>query len=267
MNFTEPLHRQGDVIPAGQLNGLSIQAPYAVIVTHDCDLVSDKEEGAELIEAYEPTVANEGFANCKSTRILQLSFGDGPAAKLLELRAYAKYAIIKSDLAQAAPLPDLRPSPDAVKIMRHWLSLRYKRTAFPDNFNLRLNDLFGDKLRKLVARENYLIIGVLVDLSPFEELRPTETYELEIYLLFDEGGDPIESYEKVAAIGAELTELFSQKCQNPTTKAWSHIELKNCIAVSQANMSVAVFRRLDPLNFDYVTLRAKLPDDSLLDTY
>jgi hypothetical protein len=65
-----------------------------------------------------------------------------------------------------------------------------------------LNKLFGEKLRKIAARENNLIRAVLVDLSPFEELPPTENYELSIYLLFDEAGDPVESEGHRNRVGA-----------------------------------------------------------------
>jgi hypothetical protein len=86
-------------------------------------------------------------------------------------------------------------------ILQRWLAARYRRSAFPDEFDRRLQDTgLQDRIGKILKTYGALISAIYFDVDQGEEVRrfgSDDPYTLSIYLLFSTEIDP-EAAEKAA---------------------------------------------------------------------
>src|SRR5215469_2998547 len=140
--------KQGQVLPdeaVAELGLRSANSPektLVVVISHDCDLAAspEKEPNVEVIIGQEIESLNGNFTHAKTARVLHLSFFAESGRRGVELRAARKTVIAKSDLVAFQPRRDLSLDPQGHSILQRWLAARYRRAAFPDAFERRLNE-------------------------------------------------------------------------------------------------------------------------------
>src|SRR5271166_411944 len=79
-------------------------------------------------------------------------------------------------------------------ILQRWLAARYRRSAFPDEFDRRLERTgVRDRLSKILKSAGTLVAAIYFDVDQGEEISrtgPDDPYTLAIYLLFSTDADP-----------------------------------------------------------------------------
>jgi hypothetical protein len=138
--------RQGDILSdeavaicdLGSAEGPS-EALYADVVSHDCDLAASesKEPNAEVITGRRVRkLGGDSFA--KTARRLQVEYQSADGPVVLELVAAAKVPVPKAKLFAGAPRRDIALDKQGLNVLQRWLAARYRRSAFPEEFEARL---------------------------------------------------------------------------------------------------------------------------------
>ena len=188
--------RQGHVLTDQTVDALGLrdsQMPentVIAVISHDCDLVSaqDKEPNVEVIIGQRVEKIDGNLAYAKNARALHLEFTVNGNACVVELLASKKAAVPKSALAGHVPDGNFHLNPKAKSILQRWLAARYRRSAFPDQFEERLNESgFSEKLSKIMRRLGEHIRAVFFEVDDGREVRregPDDAYSLNIILVY-----------------------------------------------------------------------------------
>jgi hypothetical protein len=137
-----------------------------LVISHDCDLAQDDlslEPDCEVIVGKVVDVQDGNYAWAKNTRKLHLSFSGGSVQLVGEFVATDKRTIDKTVLADHRPVKNVRPDPDELTILQGWLSVRYRRAAFPDEFQLRMGAV-KDKLAGILKGTGDNIAAIFLQL-------------------------------------------------------------------------------------------------------
>lgn len=260
--------RQGHLLGGDAIEALELRHPVApdqtivVVATHDCDL-AQAPEGEPVVEVVVGRLVTDKDGNCthaKSARKLHVEFV-GDAVFWAEFEATAKVSIGKQLLNQFAPQPGAHLSPENHAIFQMWLASRYRRSAFPDEFERRLTSKdvkLHEKIAKAVKPHGELIVGVFFDVDEGREVTrdgPGDTYTLDVTILHAADPDFVLA-EKAARTAAEAIErAFKDKLFNPTN-TWQHIELRFCEPLSESVMTYQMFKQLKRWRLEYMSLAA-----------
>ncbi|MGZ5199711.1 MAG: hypothetical protein ACXWC4_08050 [Telluria sp.] len=265
--------RQGHLLGRDAIEALGLRHPVApdqtlvIVATHDCDLAQDPkwESHVEVVVGC-LTTKDGNCTHAKNARKLHVEFLADPAF-WGEFEATAKVAVNKLALNQFLPRSDALLSPENDAIFQMWLASRYRRSAFPDEFERRLTKetKLAEKIAKAVKPHGELISGVFFDVDEGEEVKregPDDTYTLDVIILH--AADPdFEAAEKAAqAVAAEIEAAFKEKLFAPTQK-WQHIELRSCESVSESALTYQMFKQLKKWRLEHVSLAAAPPQPVL----
>jgi hypothetical protein len=135
--------RQGDIASqeTGKKLGLG-ESGIVVIISHDCDLAAlpNREPEVELIVGRQVEKAGGNYTHAKNVRTLHLEFRTSKGPVFVELTASNKTRVLKNALADEIPNSEFKLDPGNRSILQRWLAARYRRSAFPEEFEKRLND-------------------------------------------------------------------------------------------------------------------------------
>ena len=240
-----------------------------IVASHDCDL-AQAPEGEPLVEVVVGRLTMEKDGNCthaKNARKLHVEFA-GTAVFWVEFEATAKRSIEKHALNDFAPRTEAHLSPENHIIFQMWLASRYRRSAFPDEFERRLTlkeFKLHEKIAKAVKPHGELIAGVFFDVDEGAEVTRdglSDTYTLDITILHSADPD-FDAAEKAASTAAKAIEkAFKDKLFDPT-KTWQHIELRSCDPVSESVLTYQQFKQLKRWRLEHLSLAAE-PQQPLL---
>jgi hypothetical protein len=199
------------------------------------------------------------YVHAKSARKLHVEFA-GTSACWGEFEATAKVPIEKWALNEFKPRTDATLSPEDQATLQMWLASRYRRSAFPDEFERRLirETKLHEKIAKAVKPHGELIAGVFFDVDGNVEVKrdgPDDTYTLDITILHIAAPD-FDAGEKAAIEAAKAIEkAFKERLFAPT-KTWQHIELRYCEPLSESVLTYQVFKELKRWRLDHISLAA-----------
>lgn len=159
--------RQGDLLGNNAIEALRLhyeatpEKIVVIIASHDCDLAQNPEHEPSIEVVVGCLTDKDG--NCthaKNARKLHIEF-TGECAFWAEFEATSKIIIDKIELNQFAPRTDARLSTENHAIFQMWLASRYRRSAFPDEFERRLikETRLGEKIVRAVRPHGELIMG------------------------------------------------------------------------------------------------------------
>lgn len=258
--------RQGNLLGSDAIEALKLCHPefqektLVVVATHDCDLAQhpDAEPRIEVVVG-RLTDKDGTYAHAKSARRLHIEFS-GTATFWAEFDAIAKVLIAKTDLLPFLPRADAHLTPENHATFQMWLASRYRRSAFPDEFERRLTQetKLAEKIAKAVKPHGDLIAGVFFDVDEGEEVTrkdAADTYTLDITILHTAEPDFIAADKAATAAAMAIETAFKEKLFEPT-KTWQHIELRSCEAVSESVMSYLEFKQLKRWRLDHISLAA-----------
>jgi hypothetical protein len=266
--------RQGNVLPADATMALVIASAdqlndmVAVVVSHDCDLAQspDIEPDVEIIVGRRLTAVDGNYSHAKNARRLHILFSAGNEGSAAELPANAKRRIKKSDLAAFTPLPSMQLNPNERTVLQRWLAARYKRPAFADEFDRRLDETgLRDRLGKILKTHGASISAVFFDVDSGLDVARSgqnDTYAVGIYLLYSTDVDPDGADKAANAAATAIRKAFLEKCSG-RDGVWLHIELVECEAIADRAMTVHQAEHLRRWSADHISLRAG-PADPIL---
>lgn len=232
-----------------------------IVASHDCDLTQDPggEPVVEVIVGRLLADKDGTYAHAKSARKLHVEFV-GTSACWGEFDATAKVTLDKCLLNAFKPRTDTTLSPEDHATFQMWLASRYRRSAFPDEFERRLmrETKLHDKIARAVKPHGELISGVFFDVDEGVEVTrvgPNDTYTLDITILHRAEPD-FDAAVKAADTAAKAIEkAFKDKLFAPT-KTWQNIELRSCEPLSESVLTYQVFKQLKRWRLDHISLAA-----------
>ena len=267
--------RQGHCLThesARSLGLLRTDAPEdttVIVISHDCDLtqVAQTEPHVEVIAGRFITTEDGNFTSAKNPRRLHLPCKRGGVSGFLDISATDKRLLAKVEGIGLPVLLGHHPDMSCVieederTILQVWLAARYRRSAFPDEFDRRLKDKtkLAEKLSKILEPTKSHIRAVFFDVDKNKEISrhgPDESYELTIILLYCTHQDPEAARAAAESARDKILTAFESQCYNKATGKWQWIELQGVEVISDEGISYAASQELQKWNIDHISLRS-----------
>jgi hypothetical protein len=197
--------------------------------------------------------------HAKSSRTLHVEF-EGGEPLLAEFVITEKRFVAKTVLANFEPDTRFHLSPTSLNTFQVWLASRYRRSAFPDEFERRMNaSKVSSKISKIIKQLGVMITAVFFDVDEGREIPktgPDDTYLLDIVLLY--AVDPDFHAAETAALKAveEVKKAFKKKLFDAETGYWQSIELRYVDAVSEEALTYRQSQFLKKWRLDHISLGA-----------
>ena len=254
--------RQGSILDPRACKHFNVETQFSIhesctiAVSHDCDIANDNVELEPNVEVIVGQIIEHGNGNYlhgKSSRTLHISLQGSKGHVFLELLATAKKLLPKSELAQFSPNLDLEMLPNELDILRTWLSARYRRAAFPDAFNLRIESTgLKQKLVKLSKKYNELIsaIGVRIDDGKYQERKAGEPYRLTILILYKS----LEDFEESQNTALDITDQLEQFASKQLNSG-QEIFLEGAVSFSEEDLTLSRYKAFSLLDLEYISMK------------
>ncbi|HMN94035.1 MAG TPA: hypothetical protein PKC60_12470 [Hydrogenophaga sp.] len=259
--------RQGHLLGSEAVAAFSLshagepEQTLVIVASHDCDLTQDPdvEPVVEVVVGRMLADKDGNCAHAKSARKLHVEFA-GTSACWGEFEATAKVTLDKWLLNEFKPRTDAMLSPEDHATFQIWLASRYRRSAFPDEFERRLirETKLHDKIARAVKPHGELISGIFFDVDEGVEVTrvgPNDTYTLDITILHRAEPDFDAAVKAADAAAKAIDKAFRDKLFAPT-KTWQHIELRSCEPLSESVLTYQVFKQLKRWRLDHISLAA-----------
>jgi len=247
--------RQGAILPAKDIESfiessitpLEIGDDAAFIVaSQDCDVLNCKEPLIEMVYATKSDMPSDtGLLHGRSVRDLYLPCDDGSCYHLnINSRVWVKEEA-KDQLSPISQLP-----PNLTNRLTGWLSFRYRREAFPDNFNDLLKKAIKNLLSTLSKRNNEQLIAIYLGIEPDGELAEGETYTVETLVIVAE-----ETPQSVIDAYTEIFERFVAKAKKDAGVSFT--PYSDEIVTHESEVTIADLRMLKKWHLEDVSSRTK----------
>lgn len=261
--------RQGALLSAadlqavGQISDGDKASIVGVVVSHDCDIAqtTDREPEIEIIVATVDPIADGNYLHGKNSRTLQVDASiDGESKSVkLELSALGKRRIGKEKIGSAKPIGALQTVD--TEILQRWLASRYRRAAFSDEFNARLNNTGLRSMLEAVLKKSQHIGGIYFEIDggeAVEHIGEDDPFALKIFILYSTERDPIEAEQEASGVCEKIRTEFSGKC-SLRAEVWKNFELVDCIPVADTSMTLAQSNTFQRWTADHISYRTIPP--------
>ncbi len=231
-----------------------------MVITQDCDLVQpdlDKEPYVELIRI-RPAEGNP-LPPPWGQSPREIQFGDphgGKNAPRFVCSIHDRVLLDRRYLTDHRPDDSRAFEAENVRRLCRWVSRRYVRAAFPNEFNKRVKsalDALTDRRTEL-NRKSDLFTGVYVRVSE-TELEPAEDYEVLIWAALRP--HDFDAPEKKTAAQELLDLIEAQLGSCPG------IEILECELKSEQDITIDHLHEWKRWDFDVLSLRPKKKNDPL----
>lgn len=234
-----------------------------IVATHDCDLAQSpvNEPVVEVVVGRRIDALDGNYTYAKTARTLHISF-EGQSSFLAEFVTTAKCSISKEVLlAHYEPRESHCLTPSGQATFQRWLAARYRRSAFPDEFERRLlhETKLANKIAKAVKPHGKLISAVLFDVDEGQDhvrIGPDDVYVLDITLLHSVEDDFNKAEEAATKAKKVIQEAFMAKLLDKKSGKWQNIELRYCDVISEEALSYRQFSLMKPWRLEYISLGA-----------
>lgn len=156
-----------------------------IVASHSCDIVSERDD-EPYVDVYPvvslPAGVDPQQLSVRNARRLHVHLTVGGAEIACEIFAPSRFSISRTRLTELAADAGASLSEFYLKHFVAWLAARFRRTAFPDEFNERLEPA-KKKIRKALNDAHRGLISLLIDLDPFDETPKTDGTAYELSLL------------------------------------------------------------------------------------
>lgn len=234
-----------------------------MVISHDCDIANDNfdvEPDVEIIVGRLIPKPEGNFSWGKAPKTLHLEVACDDEQAFVELQGRRKLTLPKSALAAWAPREDFALEATGLAVLRSWLASRYKRAAFPDAFNRRLEKTdFDRRLAKILAAHGELISFVYFDLAELsqQELPDGMPYELTIVLVYPPGDEPLDTVDAVDAVVEKVEKVAQQRLSGKDGRPSELVQLKACFTLSEQDITISQARHLMQWRLEHVTLKSE----------
>ncbi len=259
--------RQGHLLTAEAATALKLapaelqQQPLVIVASHDCDLAQlpQNEPDVEIIVGQIIEIIDGNYSHAKTARTLHIQF-DGKNGLIAEFVATNKGKISKQLLAEFSPDIQYSLSPEAKTTFQRWLAARYRRSAFPDEFERRLRqNKLAEKIAKAVKPSGDSITAVLFDVDDGEEKTKSgnDIYVLDIYLLHGDFPSYDEAETAANAAKNSIKHAFREKLFDKHSGLWQLIELRDVEVIYEEVLTYRQFAQMKPWRLEHISLETK----------
>lgn len=225
-----------------------------VVVSHSCDIANslDTEPYIEVVVGSLLTDSSNGsLTHGKNNRKVHLTLDNNPNGyKTLELIITTKFLAKKEVLLQfdIQPYDCIQLNSGLHRTILRWLTTRYDRAAFPDNFNTLMGRKYKlhEKIKRILTQESTdEIRGLLLRLKETEKNTDVFHYDLVILVLYDTSKDPTAAEKVAQTVCTRITERFEAipKAVQTNDNADS-IHLKQAIAIADSTLTYEQYEKL-----------------------
>ena len=225
-----------------------------MVVSQDCDLVHPDWSKEPYVELVWVRVAQGNQLPPpwgQSPREIQFSDPHGSKDSIrFVCSVHDRVWIDRRYLDDSRPDQNRSFSRENIKRICHWISRRYVRAAFPDEFNLRVKsalDALTEKKSDL-SKQGDLLTGVYIRVSE-KELDPGEDYRVIIWAAIRPADYGDQQKNKEAQKLVDLLEATLGDC--------SGIDIEECILKSEQDISLDHLHSWKRWDFDVLSLRPK----------
>lgn len=227
-----------------------------MVISHDCDLANDNlkaEPHVEVIVGRTVDKEDGNFAWAKAPRTLHLRLKEDGEDQVVELVSTCKRLVPKDVLAAHEPDAAFVLDGRGLSVLREWLSSRYQRAAFPDEFVTRMKRTEADRRLAKALKDNGASISfVFFRLQGGIVERPAgNPYELDVVLVYPEGDDAEEAMDAAEQAASKVDSVLRARLSDPSV-----IKLRSCIALCESDVTIAQSRLLTQWRLEYMTLSA-----------
>lgn len=222
-----------------------------IIVSHSCDLVHHDISAEPFVEVLHARPCEEQDGNLshgKNARRYQFSLDVGETRLNYEAVAHDTFKVPKTLLAKLTPDTCRRlPSKDVSEITL-WLIKRYRRAAFPNEFNRRVATT-SRKIRKLLKSEPAAsrIAGIYILLETEEDLPRDRDYRISLVCTMREDDYSQFDLRQSAESVLDKVEALLGDCEG--------IEVAASDLKSEAGFTLADVDRYQRWDYDDLSLR------------
>jgi hypothetical protein len=114
------------------------------------------------------------------------------------------------------------------------------------------------RLAKIIEPVGNLLSAVYFEVDAGKEINRCDgsPYELNIVLAYPPGDDPEQAADDVEKIEMKVTKLFEEKHFDQVFGKWNGIALKQCMSISEDDLSISKARLLTQWRLEYMTINA-----------
>lgn len=233
-----------------------------VVATHDCDLTQqpDTEPMLEVVIGCIVDTPDGNFTHTKSPRKLHIELKNEGGIVFAEFHAKNKITIAKEQLAKFLPNNALNLDAENVNIFQRWLALRYRRSAFPDEFEKRLKskpNKLDEKISNILRKQGISITAVFFDVDEGRDLpkrNSDDTYTLDITIIYGDKPDYNAALDAAEKTRDAIKTLFKTKLYKPDSDNWIDIELRDCEAMSENALTYKQSNELKQWRLEHISL-------------
>jgi hypothetical protein len=163
-----------------------------IIISQSCDIIKTPDESEPYVEVIvaEPIVRLDGNKTYnKNPRELHLVINSVAGDHNFKLLQHRKYTVERKNFLTIAPDEDAYLTSPDISLMTRWLSSRYQRPAFPNDFNEKIlqvkkdNKNLGKAERKAAKKLSPDVSGIFLMIYPFRDLKQNESYSVSMIAL------------------------------------------------------------------------------------
>jgi hypothetical protein len=176
----ELLHQElvaADIIPGRFSSGI------ALVLSHDCDITNRSlrsEPSAEIIVARRVSNLDGSCTQGKNPRRLDFEVIEDNQTLPYRTCPDDRFRIPRERFLGWEPDPGKRCEGKTVRCLANWISRRYLRAAFPDEFNERLRDK-RKTIKQVLQRRGHDLTAVYLSLNSTEELPASAIYQVSVF--------------------------------------------------------------------------------------
>lgn len=226
-----------------------------IVVSHDCDIANssfDAEPYVEIVLARNITVDKKNGSLFWGRNPRRFQFLTQSEELLYEISIHDRFFINRNLLLCNKPGTQQILLKDVVRQISLWISKRYFRAAFPDNFNNRINKKAQEAIRNRLKKDSEEITAIYISVSD-DELESDEVYQIIIRATMQ-----LEAYKNtdLHRKSQETIDIISAKLSQ-----CEGIDVIESYVVSEAEVTVDDLRLLKRWDYDYLSYSADTPDE------
>lgn len=248
------------ILALGLSDKKNLENTVVIVATHDCDLTQqpDAEPMLEVVIGCLVDIPQGNFTHTKSPRKLHVELKNEGSIVFAEFLAKNKISIAKEHLAKFLPNNALSLDVENINIFQRWLALRYRRSAFPDEFESRLKSIkLDEKISGILRKHGVSITAVFFDVDEGRDLPKTnsdDTYILDIRIIYGDKPDYNAALDAAEKARDAIKTLFKKKLYKPDNDNWVDIELRDCEAMSENALTYKQSTELKQWRLEHISL-------------
>ena len=173
--------RQGSILPTSVVEAARVQADgrwpshipigdndWLIVVSHPCDVRNRKPDTEPTVEVLvaRPYVGKKSDSRAtfgKNSRTLHLEGQLSGTVLKLVASAFERFTVDRLLLSLEQPDPQRQLSVRSIEVLIGWITKRYQRQAFPDDFDQAVNTAKAkDKVNDFLAANTKTLLGVFI---------------------------------------------------------------------------------------------------------